>query len=66
LNRESTPLFTEPPAVVSPAAPNILDILRSVDVRKVLATGGSWFLYDLCYYDIALFGAQVFGEILSS
>ena len=66
-NRESAPLLTEPPVALSPVAPNVLDILRTDDnVRKLLVTGGSWFLYDLCYYGVALFGAQILDEIHSS
>lgn len=43
--------------------PSMLTVLSNPDlVWKLVGTGGSWFIFDVCYYGVALFG----GEILSA
>ena len=34
--------------------------------KKLLASGGTWFLYDVCYYGVALFGGQIIGSLDTS
>jgi len=38
-------------------------LFDSSNTRKLLATGGGWFLYDVCYYGVALFGGQILGSL---
>ena len=38
-------------------------LMDSVNQRMLLVTGGAWFLYDICYYGVALFGGQILEAI---
>ena len=38
-------------------------LVKSDNRRKLIATGGGWFLYDVCYYGVALFGGQILASL---
>lgn len=35
-------------------------------IRKVMGTGGSWFVFDICYYGVVLFGGDILSAIRSA
>lgn len=46
---------------------NIWTIMQQWDYQyKLIGTGGCWFLYDICYYGVNLFGGEILNSISTS
>jgi PHS family inorganic phosphate transporter-like MFS transporter len=37
-----------------------------INQRKLMLSGGSWFLFDVCYYGVTLFGAEMLNDMATS
>jgi len=38
-------------------------LMQGNNLLRLAVTGGSWFLYDICYFGVALFGAQILDAV---
>lgn len=57
-------LVTEDTKVTKPTAPSMLTLLSDWDmVQKLIGTGGTWFIFDVCYYGVGLFGGQILASL---
>ncbi|CAM9723398.1 unnamed protein product, partial [Ectocarpus fasciculatus] len=60
-----TPPIEESKNVVAkPAGPSVFTLLGDWDmIQKLIGTGGAWFIFDVCYYGVGLFGGQILASL---
>lgn len=56
-----------PPVTYSKNSINVWRLLQDKRIiKKLIVTGGGWFLYDVCYYGVNLFGGEIVAAITNS
>ena len=47
-----------------PVGPSVFELLADADMlKKLIGTGGAWFIFDVCYYGVGLFGGQILASL---
>jgi PHS family inorganic phosphate transporter-like MFS transporter len=63
-NLEKTDSKDMIPKPVIHVAPSVFVLLSDpVMIKKLIGTGGAWFIFDVCYYGVGLFGGQILASL---